>query len=196
MRGIRAVLQLIDLDTEEALMELESFAGEGDYLLSLPADRDYALNVSADGYLFYSEHFTFTGQHSLAEPFQRDVPLEAIRVGSVVVLHNVFYATGSFELVEASRAELNKVFDFLQKNPEIGVEISGHTDNTGTTGHNQILSEQRALSVVDYLEQRGIETGRMKASGYGEEQPLADNGTEEGRARNRRTELKIIAIDE
>jgi outer membrane protein OmpA-like peptidoglycan-associated protein/tetratricopeptide (TPR) repeat protein len=196
MKGIRAVLQLIDLDTEEAVMELESFAGEGDYLLSLPADRDYALNVSADGYLFYSEHFTFTGQHSLAEPFQRDVPLEAIRVGSVVVLHNVFYATDSDELVEASRAELNKLFDFLQKNSEIGVEISGHTDNTGTPGHNQILSEQRALSVVDYLEQRGIETGRMKARGYGEERPLADNGTEEGRARNRRTELKIIAIDE
>lgn len=196
MKGIRAVLQLIDLDTEEAVMELESYTGEGDYLLSLPAERDYALNVSADGYLFYSEHFTFTGQHSLAEPFQRNVPLEAIRVGSVVVLRNVFYATGSYELVEESRAELNKLFDFLQKNPEIGVEISGHTDNTGTTGHNQVLSEQRALSVVDYLEQRGIETGRMKARGYGEEQPLADNGTEEGRARNRRTELKIIAIDE
>lgn len=196
MRGIRAVLQLIDLETEEAVMELESHAGEGDYLLSLPSDRDYALNVSADGYLFYSGHFSFTGQHSLTEPFQRDVPLEAIRVGSVVVLHNVFYATGSFELEQASRVELNRVYDFLRLNPAIGVEISGHTDNTGSPDFNQKLSEQRALSVVNYLLDRGIDMVRMKAAGYGEEQAVADNGTEEGRARNRRTELKIITVNE
>lgn len=196
MRGIQAVIQLIDLETEEAVMELESHAGEGDYLLSLPTDRDYALNVSADGYLFYSEHFTFTGLHSQAEPKKRDVSMEAIRVGSVVVLHNVFYATGSFELEQASRAELNRVYDFLQVNPGIGVEISGHTDNTGSPGHNQELSEQRAQSVVDYLQARGIAPGRMEAAGYGEEKPVADNATEEGRALNRRTELKIIAINE
>lgn len=196
MRGIRAIIQLIDLETEEALMELESHAGEGDFLLSLPANRDYALNVSADGYLFYSAHFTFTGQHSLARPFQRDVPMEAISVGSVVVLHNVFYSTGSYHLAEASRTELNKVYDFLLMNPAIGIEISGHTDNTGTPGHNQELSEQRAQTVVDYLLGRGIEPGRMKARGYGEDRPVAENSTEEGRALNRRTELKIIAIDE
>ena len=66
MRGIRAVIQLMDLESGEAIMELESHEGEGDYLLALPSNRDYALNVSADGYLFYSEHFTFAGQHSLA----------------------------------------------------------------------------------------------------------------------------------
>ena len=196
MRGIRAVLQLIDLETEETVMELESHVGEGDYLLSLPSDRDYALNVSADGYLFYSGNFTFSGQHSLTEPFQRDVPLDAIRVGSVVVLHNVFYATGSFELEQTSRVELNRVYDFLQVNPAIGVEISGHTDNTGSPEHNQKLSEQRAQSVVNYLLDRGIDLERIKAAGYGEDQAVADNGTEEGRARNRRTELKIIAVNE
>ena len=195
-KGIRAVMQLIDLATEEVVMELLSHAGEGDYLLSLPSERDYALNVSAEGYLFYSEHFTFTGQYSQAEPLERDVPLDAIRVGSVVVLHNVFYATGSFELEEASRAELNKVYGFMLENPAIGVEISGHTDNTGTPEHNQKLSEQRAKSVVEYLQNRGIDPQRIKASGYGEEQPVADNATEEGRALNRRTELKIIAINE
>jgi outer membrane protein OmpA-like peptidoglycan-associated protein/tetratricopeptide (TPR) repeat protein len=195
-RGIRAVIQLLDLETGEVVMELESHEGEGDYLLSLPSDRDYALNVSADAYLFYSEHFTFAGQHTQAEPLQRDVPMEAIRVGSVVVLHNVFYASESFELEQASRTELNRVYDFLLVNPAIGVEISGHTDNTGTPEHNQKLSEQRAQSVVDYLLDKGIDTGRIKAAGYGEGQPVADNGTEEGKALNRRTELKIIAIDE
>lgn len=196
MRGIRAVIQLIDLDSGEAVMEMQSHAGEGDYLLALPSDRDYALNVSADGFLFYSEHFTFSGQHSLKKPFQRDVPLEAIRVGGTVVLHNVFYATGSYELEEESRAELNRIYDFLVDNPAIGVEISGHTDNTGTPEHNQNLSEQRARRVVDYLLQRGIKPSRMTAAGYGEEQAVADNDTEEGRALNRRTELKVIAINE
>ena len=196
MKGISALLQLIDLQTEEVLMELESHPGEGDYLLSLPSERDYALNVSAEGYLFYSEHFTFTGMHSLDEPLQRDVPLDAIRVGSMVVLHNVFYATGSYELEQASRVELNRVYDFMLKHPAIGVEISGHTDNTGTPAGNQLLSEQRARSVVDYLQDRGIDPRRMEARGYGEDRPVADNDTEDGRARNRRTELKIIALDE
>lgn len=196
MKGLKAVLQLIDLETEEAVMELESYAGEGDYLISLPRDRDYALNVSADGYLFYSEHFTFTGIYSQTKALQRDVPLEPVRVGSVVVLHNVFFATESFELEPASRAELNRVYDFLLVNPAIGVEISGHTDNTGTPEHNQNLSEQRAQSVVEYLVNRGIDTKRLKAAGYGELHALADNELEEGRAMNRRTELKILAIDE
>ena len=145
MKGLKALMQLIDLETEETVMELESHAGEGDYLISLPTDRDYALNVSADGYLFYSAHFSFTGMHSLGQPLHRDVPLDPVRVGSMVVLRNIFYATDSYELKPESRAELERVYDFLSQNPAVGVEISGHTDNTGTPEYNQELSEQRAL---------------------------------------------------
>ncbi|MCK5067819.1 MAG: OmpA family protein, partial [Bacteroidales bacterium] len=194
MKGLKAVMQLIDLESGEVVMELESHAGEGDYLISLPNDRDYALNVSASGYLFYSEHFAFKGIHSHAEPQRRDVPLDRVDVGSVVILHNVFYATGSFELKPESRAELNRVRDFLEENPSIGVEISGHTDNTGNPEHNQELSEQRAESVVLYLVELGISDRRMQAAGYGELQAVDDNHSEEGRARNRRTELKIVRI--
>jgi outer membrane protein OmpA-like peptidoglycan-associated protein len=196
MKGLKALLQLIDLETEETVMELESYVGEGDYLITLPTDRDYALNVSADGYLFYSDHFTFSGLHSQAKPLQRDVPLEPVKVGSLVVLHNIFYATGSFQLEQASRTELKRVYDFMLLNPAIGVEISGHTDNTGTPEHNQQLSEQRAQSVVEYLVNMGIDLKRLKAAGYGEVHPVADNENEQGRAMNRRTELKILTIDE
>jgi outer membrane protein OmpA-like peptidoglycan-associated protein len=196
MKGLQAVMELIDLESGEAVMELESHPGEGSYLISLPTDRDYALNVSANGYLFYSEHFAFHGQHSQSEPQLRDVPLDRVEVGSVVILHNVFYATGSSELEPESRAELNKVRLFLEDNPSIGVEISGHTDNTGSPNFNQDLSENRAESVVLYLTGLGIADHRLQASGYGEEQAVDDNNSEEGRARNRRTELKIIRIHE
>lgn len=196
MKGLKAVMQLIDLENGEAVMELESHPGEGDYLISLPTDRNYALNVSAGGYLFYSEHFAFRGSYSQSEPLQRDVPLDRLDVGSVVILHNVFYATNSSELEPESRSELNKVFDFLLENPSIGVEISGHTDNTGSPEYNQELSEERAKSVVLYLREKGIADARMQAAGYGELHPVETNETEEGRAGNRRTELKIVSIHE
>jgi outer membrane protein OmpA-like peptidoglycan-associated protein len=193
-KGLKAVIQLIDLESGETVMELESHSGEGDYLISLPTDRDYALNVSAPGYLFYSEHFAFLGQHSQAEPQQRDVPLDKVDVGSVVILHNVFFATASAKLEPESRAELNRVKVFLDNNPDIRVEISGHTDNVGSPEDNQVLSEQRAESVVLYLKDLGIAEKRMQSAGYGETQAVDDNSSEEGRARNRRTELKIVRI--
>ncbi|MCK4748196.1 MAG: PD40 domain-containing protein, partial [Bacteroidales bacterium] len=113
MKGLRAVLQLIDLETEETVMEIESIPGEGEYLISLPTDMDYALNVSADGYLFYSDHFTFSGLHSRTDPLLKDIPMDRIIVGSSVVLNNIFFDSDSHELLPASIAELNKVYGFL-----------------------------------------------------------------------------------
>ncbi len=194
MKGIEAVMQLIDLETEEVVMELESHQGNGDYLISLPTDRDYALNVSTDGYLFYSDHFTFSGIHSAVDPLHMDIPLERIIAGSTVVLHNVFFETESHSLHKESLAELNKVYEFLERNPSIQVEISGHTDNTGSPQHNMELSEQRAGEVVKYLDNKGIQIERLLSTGYGEEVPVAENDTEEGRRLNRRTELKIVRI--
>jgi outer membrane protein OmpA-like peptidoglycan-associated protein len=74
------------------------------------------------------------------------------------------------------------------------VEIGGHTDNTGSAEYNQKLSEQRAQTVVDYLVEKGIDSKKLKSAGYGHLKPVTENNTEEGRAKNRRTELKIIQI--
>ena len=97
-------------------------------------------------------------------------------------------------LKPSSVTELNKLYDFLVRHPEIYVEISGHTDNTGPATYNQKLSEKRAQSVVNYLVERGIGHDRLLWAGYGEERPVADNSTEAGRALNRRTELKVVRI--
>jgi outer membrane protein OmpA-like peptidoglycan-associated protein len=196
MRGLEALIQLIDLETEEVVMESQSGSSEGSYLLSLPTDRDYALNVSADGYLFYSGHFAFRGEHSMIKPFRRDIPMDRILVGSRVVLNNVFFDTDSYRLKPASGAELDKLYNFLTQNPMLKVELSGHTDNTGSPEYNRELSLQRALAVKSYLAERGIKGSRISAGGYGAEEPVADNDTEEGRAQNRRTELIITGMNE
>lgn len=117
---------------------------------------------------------------------------ENIKPGEIVVLQNVYFEFDKSELLTESYPELNKLVNYLHKNPEIHIEISGHTDNIGTVEYNQQLSEARAKAVVDYLTGKGIESNRLSYKGYGSSQPIADNSTEEGRAKNRRVELVVI----
>jgi outer membrane protein OmpA-like peptidoglycan-associated protein len=152
------------------------------------------LNVTSDGYLFYSEHFIFPGNFSELDPYRRDIPLEKIDEGSRVVLRNIFFDIDSHTLKPTSRTELNKVADYLLAHPALEVEIGGHTDSTGSSAYNQDLSERRARAVVEYLAGRGVIPGKLKAKGYGDTKPVGDNTTEKGRAKNRRTELKILKI--
>ena len=121
-----------------------------------------------------------------------DIALKPISVGEKIVLRNVFYKTDSFTLDHSSRVELDKIVTFMQANPTLQTEIGGHTDNTGTGLYNEKLSEQRAKTVVEYLWKTGISEERIRYRGYGMGQPVSSNDTEEGRARNRRTELKIL----
>jgi outer membrane protein OmpA-like peptidoglycan-associated protein/Tol biopolymer transport system component len=191
-KGIEATFQLFDLQSGELVMESSSAPEEGDFLVSLPAGRNYALNVSKPGYLFYSDHFSMAGIHKLTDPLLKDVPLSPIRQGETVVLKNVFFAFDSFEVQPESQAELNKIIDFLNVNPSVQIEISGHTDNIGNIQYNQALSEKRARAVVDYLSGKGIQINRLSYKGYGSSVPKTENDTEEGRSINRRTELRIV----
>jgi len=191
-KGIEATFQLIDLQTGDLVMESSSAPEEGDFLVSLPAGRNYALNVSKPGYLFYSDNFSFAGVYKLSDPFLKDVPLSPISAGEKVILRNVFYAFDSYEVQSESEAELGKIIEFMNLNPSVKIEISGHTDNVGNDQYNQVLSEKRARSVVDYLAAKGIHVDRLSYKGYGSSIPIATNDTEEGRSGNRRTELRIV----
>ena len=192
MKGIEASFELIDIETGTLVMEVVSNPGEGDYFVSLPTGSAYAFNVSQSGYLFYSDHFAIERRYDRLEPMRMDIPLDPISKGKTVVLNNIFFDTDSYRLQETSRVELDKIFDFLDLNKRLRVEISGHTDSIGTSGYNLELSEKRAKQVVDYLTSKGIEPKRVEVRGYGDTMPIADNATEEGRAMNRRTELKIL----
>jgi len=110
----------------------------------------------------------------------------------MVVLNNIFFDTDSDVLKDESKVELQKVLEFLDVNKSVRVEISGHTDNTGTESHNLELSRKRASAVVNYLVSNGTDPGRIESKGYGASQPVDTNDTEAGKAANRRTELKIL----
>ncbi|NOQ26289.1 MAG: OmpA family protein [Bacteroidales bacterium] len=192
---LKANFELISLETNEIIMQAESDPNTGEFLVCIPSDIDYALNVSKDKYLFYSDNFSLKGVYDILDPFLKDVPLNPIKPGQKIVLHNIFYASDSFELMDKSVAELTKLLEFMNKNIGLKIEISGHTDNIGTSEYNINLSNNRAKSVYDYLVEKGISAKRLSFKGYGESQPLSTNETESGKSENRRTEIKIISSD-
>ncbi len=195
-KRLAADFELIDLESGATVNQSQSNASTGEFIVSLPVNKNYALNVSKTGYLFYSDNFALKGMHEIENPFVKNIPLKRIKVGEKAVLRNIFFATDSYALKPESKAELNKLVEFLINNPGIKIEISGHTDSIGTENYNQVLSENRARSVRDYLIDHSIDPGRLTYRGYGYSQPVNNNATVEGRSQNRRTEFRIIATDE
>jgi outer membrane protein OmpA-like peptidoglycan-associated protein len=111
--------------------------------------------------------------------------------GESATLPNILFETNSYELTEPSKKELESVVTWLQENQNFKIEIRGYTDDRGTAEHNQVLSENRARSVYQYLQARGIETTRLAYRGLGESNAVAGNETEAGRKLNRRIEIAL-----
>ena len=189
---LKAKFELISLKTGRTIMNSYSNPETGSFLVCIPSNNNYVLNVSRKGYLFYSDNFKLEGIHKASEPYLKDIPLHPIKAGEKMILRNVFYETDSYKLKSESKVELNKVYNLLTDNPDLKIEISGHTDSVGTDSYNKELSNNRARSVYNYLVEKGIRAGRLEFKGYGEKQPIAPNETEEGRAKNRRTEIKVL----
>ncbi len=189
---LQASFELKDLKSGEMIVEALSTNYSGEFLVCLPVGADYALNVSKLGYLFYSDNFNMKEATSATNPLELNIYLKKLNVGETIVLKNVFYKTDSYELEKESFVELDKLVAFLSDNADVHLLISGHTDNVGGEDYNQHLSMQRAKEVYSYLVSKGIEQERLSYKGYGMSKPIADNGTEEGRSQNRRTEVEII----
>ena len=190
---LAADFRIIDLESEAEVVSATADPVTGSFLISLPVNKNYALNVSMDGYLFHSENIELlSGTHD--EPFLKNVGMKKLSVGESVVLKNVFFETNKYDLKDESRVELMKLHDFMTNNPAVSIEISGHTDNVGNDNDNQTLSEHRAQAIYNFLVENGIEADRLSYKGYGETQPIDTNDTEKGRANNRRSEFKIKEI--
>lgn len=194
-KPLSASFELIDLETNKTVVSSSSNIGNGEFLVCLPIGKSYALNVSKDGYLFYSENFELKNSKTSKDPFLKDVAMKPIKVGESVVLNNIFFEFDKFDLKKESRTEMEKLIAFLLKNPKLKIEISGHTDNIGSKVYNQQLSENRANAVKDYLSEHGVALTRLSSKGFGDSKPLGDNSTEEGRFKNRRTEFSILSLD-
>jgi len=192
-KPLQANFELIDLDSGEKVIVSSSDPRNGEFLVVIPVNADYALNVSRPGYLFHSENFSFDRVYSHEKPFYADVALKPLKPGEKIILRNVFYKTDSFALDMKSQVELFKIVEFMEANKGLVVEIGGHTDNTGTQEYNTGLSDRRAGTVVDFLIEAGVAADRISHKGYGMKQPVSRNETAEGRSQNRRTELKILS---
>ena len=123
-----------------------------------------------------------------------DMKLQPLLVGANLTLKDILFESNSDQLTENSYDELLRVVGLMYANPTLAVEISAHTDDVGSARYNKLLSERRAESVVEFLEESEIEGERFTPVGYGEDQPLVANDTDEGRAKNRRVILKILKI--
>ena len=186
-----AEIELGEIDHPEKVINLRADEN-GQFLTGLAVGKNYMMNISAPGYLFYSEHFGLDKVKSAIDPFLLEIRLNPIEPGAVTILRNIFFETASFELLPESITELNKLMEFLKLNPSVKIEIGGHTDNIGTEQYNLDLSTNRAESVFNFLVEQGIDKDRLRFKGYGYMQPVEENDTEKGRAANRRTEFKII----
>ena len=184
-----ATVDLIDLASGKTLTHLPTDPA-GNYLVTLPVGKDYAFNVSREGYLFHSEHFSLKDTTGGA-PFAINIGLDPIEVNARVTLRNIFFAFDQHALLPASRTELDKVVQLMEGNPTLKIRLDGYTDSVGTAVHNDALSLMRAQAVVSYLASKGIASDRMAARGLGARNPVASNATEAGRALNRRTEMVI-----
>jgi OOP family OmpA-OmpF porin len=186
-----ASIELINLETNETESLVSSDSVSGAYLIVLTQGAEYALYVNKKQYLFRSLNFNYSTGKDF-EPIILDIDLEKATEGTTGVLQNIFFDVDKFDLKEKSITELRKILRFLKENPTLRVEISGHTDNSGSETYNLQLSQKRAQAVYEYLVAHEVDPERLTAKGYGPHQPIADNSTEEGRQKNRRIQFKLI----
>lgn len=162
----------------------------GEYTFVLKRGQNYNLSYESEGYLMLSENVNMPKDNSYAS-VEKNVTLQPIAGGSTIVLKNLFFDSNKSKIKKESLVELDKVAKFLKDRPDINIEVAGYTDNKGDDKSNIKLSEARAKAVMEYLVKKGTNKSRVTAKGYGKEEPIASNDTEEGRQMNRRVELKI-----
>jgi outer membrane protein OmpA-like peptidoglycan-associated protein len=189
-KGLPSAVELTDLETRQTMSRLQTDE-TGNYLITLPVGKHYAFTVNRKGYLFYSDNFSLTEEAD--STFNIDIGLQPIEANATIVLKNIFFDLNEYELREESQVELDKIVQLMKENPTLKIQINGHTDNIGKPKDNLVLSENRAREVIKFLTQNGIQQQRLTFKGFGATQPIADNSTEKGRAKNRRTELKVIS---
>tara|TARA_B100000902_G_scaffold399561_1_gene471021 strand:- start:10217 stop:12142 length:1926 start_codon:yes stop_codon:yes gene_type:complete len=183
-------IKLKNITTNE-ITEISVNGGKYVSALTLDTTDDILITFNKKGYAFNSHYISHTDER-FSSPAKLDVEIDKLEKGKTFEINNIYFETNSFEINKVSEVILFEFSDYLIKNPNLEIEISGHTDNIGSREDNLILSTNRAKSVYEFLINNGVDARRLSYVGYGEDMPIYDNNTVEGRSKNRRTECTII----
>lgn len=187
-KPVDATMTVVDLTNNQVVATDRTH--DGNYSVRVPAPGKYSVTADADGYLFGTAYFQVDNQGRILAR-DNNIELSPTSGGRTRLL--VFFDFNSATLKAESYPELNRAVHLMEAVPSMKVQIAGYTDSIGSDEYNRQLSQQRAEAVRDYLVQHGIAANRITAHGYGKESPIADNGTEEGRAENRRVEFVVMS---
>jgi outer membrane protein OmpA-like peptidoglycan-associated protein len=172
-------------------VEVDSVTGK--YASIVRLDADLILSVKRPGTAFTSEYLSEKDSASVGTIKKLNIDLKPIVVGGAYTINNINYGTNSADLLPESKFVLDEFIAYLKENSSLKIAINGHTDNVGNDKDNLSLSHDRAFTVYDYLQSKGIDKFRLDFHGYGKAKPLVTNNTPEGRAQNRRTEFVILS---
>jgi outer membrane protein OmpA-like peptidoglycan-associated protein/tetratricopeptide (TPR) repeat protein len=189
-KPIQGTIVFTDTDTGEET-KIKADPETGEFLASIPRGKNYAVNVTADGYTLLSE--SINPQNNQSKDFLLNLDMDNQASCKPMVLKNVWFEFDKADLKEASFAELNQLYDFLKECNQYNVEINGYTCNAGDEQYNIILSNRRAESVAAYLISKGIDKSRIMTQGYGPKNPMVSNDTRDGRIKNRRVEFQLVS---
>jgi outer membrane protein OmpA-like peptidoglycan-associated protein len=163
----------------------------GEYKITLPSGFKYGFRAEADSFLSVSDNIDLSDLKKYGE-ITRDLELVPIEKGETFVVNNLFFAYNDSKLNPDSYPELNRLAEFMGRNPKIMIKIDGHTDNQGSDDYNLELSKKRANSVKTYLVTQGVSKKRISTEGKGSKFPRNENDTDENMQKNRRVEMQII----
>jgi outer membrane protein OmpA-like peptidoglycan-associated protein len=200
--GVTVLIEVLDEDSREHItgtidiytvqQNISVPSSDGYYSTELPL-APFVVKIIIPDYFPRTDTIRITEEFSRGY-VSRTIHLSKLRVGNNIILKDILFNKGSSELLPNSNAELEALLYTLKKYPNMEIELSGHTDNQGNEDKNVLLSEQRVMSVKDYLVHNGINPKRIDGIGYGGKYPIANNATEQSRRLNRRVELKIIRM--
>jgi outer membrane protein OmpA-like peptidoglycan-associated protein len=193
-RPVATEIRWEDLETGENVGQSKSNPADGSYFIVLPMGRMYGYYVNKPEYYPVANNIDLR-KMTEAREIQEDITLVSIRQmveeGVPVTMNNIFFDFDKSEILPYSIPELKRVAKII-KTANQKVEIAGHTDSVGDDQYNQALSEKRAKAVKDFLVSEGCDAGQLATVGYGRSKPVESNESDEGRAKNRRVEIRFV----
>lgn len=188
-------------NTQDKLAQAWPVDDHGNYSMKLKANATYEVQAMMEGYLNSATLTVSTVGKKKSDTLHADFQLDRLVIEKPIVLDNIYYDLDKWKIRKDAAAELDKFVSILNNNPQISVELSSHTDARADDHYNMVLSEKRAKAAVTYLVKKGIDPSRLRWKGYGETQLVnrcvnGVNCNEEEHQQNRRTEFKVIKIDE